>query len=415
MLYRQLLQHSPQLATRFGFNLALAERRCDVTDPNLFIKYYSPAAVNTELPLSARQQRILFLLPIAGIAGGIHSIVQECAAMRQLGVEAQIAIRPHNRHFFLAHYSVIDDIEQMLVNFDESYLERVVEGVDTLIATLYSSMALVKSMVERYPQLQPAYYIQDYEPDFFEPGSTAWQQAYDSYRLLPDTLCFAKTGWLANRVSKQHDVTVHQVTPSLDHQIYSPDPNAPFWLKREVPIRVAAMVRPETPRRGAARTMTLLKALADIFGNDITIDIFGTAEERLSDYRLVSDFRYHNHGELTRQQVARLLQQSHFFLDLSDYQAFGRTAVEAMACGVIVLITSAGAASEYIFDGVNGFLLDIDSPELLQRVTSIIECHYHSDPLRLNAIQTVSAYNPRSAALSELALLAAPTATFGLN
>ena len=44
----------------------------------------------------------------------------------------------------------------------------------------------------------------------------------------------------------------------------------------------------------------------------------------------------------------------------SLHESFGLVALEAMACGVVPLVTSRGGAGEFIQDGINGFLRDPD-------------------------------------------------------
>ena len=49
-------------------------------------------------------------------------------------------------------------------------------------------------------------------------------------------------------------------------------------------------------------------------------------------------------------------------------EGFGRTIVEAMASGLLVIAANGGAASEIIEDGVNGFLFEVNNPESLAEV-----------------------------------------------
>lgn len=77
--------------------------------------------------------------------------------------------------------------------------------------------------------------------------------------------------------------------------------------------------------------------------------------------QLPSDFNYTNHGILSRKQVSTLLRSSHLFLDLSDYQAFGRTGLEAMACGCVPMLPVFGGAHEYATHLQNALLVDTRS------------------------------------------------------
>ena len=50
-----------------------------------------------------------------------------------------------------------------------------------------------------------------------------------------------------------------------------------------------------------------------------------------------------------------LLRRSHLFFLLSDYESFGVSALEAMACGVPVVVSAAGGLCEVVSSGLTGF------------------------------------------------------------
>ena len=72
------------------------------------------------------------------------------------------------------------------------------------------------------------------------------------------------------------------------------------------------------------------------------------------------DTKHHHHGVLGRKAISKLFRRSHIFIDLSDYQAFGRSLIECMASGCIPVGPKQGAASEAIEHGVNGLLVNTD-------------------------------------------------------
>ena len=161
---------------------------------------------------------------------------------------------------------------------------------------------------------------------FFPTESENWQLARNSYRLVPNTILFAKTYWIANIVEQKHRVMVHKVSPSIDHSVYGPRIDSE---QENEAVLIAAMIRPQTPRRGAERTMRLLSRLAKSSANKVSFCLFGCNEDDPGFQKLQRDFDYQNSGVLTRPEVASLLARSDVFIDLSDYQAFGRTALEA--------------------------------------------------------------------------------------
>ncbi|KST62482.1 glycosyltransferase [Mastigocoleus testarum] len=65
----------------------------------------------------------------------------------------------------------------------------------------------------------------------------------------------------------------------------------------------------------------------------------------------------HFTGFLLGETKANVLASCDLFCSPSPYETFGRTVVEAMASGTPVISVNSGAVSEYIFDGVNGYLV----------------------------------------------------------
>ena len=57
------------------------------------------------------------------------------------------------------------------------------------------------------------------------------------------------------------------------------------------------------------------------------------------------------HGEVTRERKLELLQASSLYIQMSTFEGFGLAAAEAMACGVPVLHSGAGALREVVGEG----------------------------------------------------------------
>ena len=326
-------------------------RKLDVVRSLILDEIARARAQSLLVPLS--QLNILFLLPVSGGGGGTHSVIQEVTAMRKLGVNAKVAVKTPNLNTFLSNYSDIPDAPEMFIGFNDDTLFLVASKFDIVVATIFKSVKTVKEIVTIYPHILPAYYIQDYEPLFFDEGSEFWSEAYNSYNLVPGIYGFAKTDWIIDQVKKNHNLIVHKVTPSIDHEVYKPAPQKAGNL-----ISIVAMIRPQTPYRGAERTMQLLRLLKKKHGRGITIDIFGCESSHADFEKLPRDFEFVNHGVLKRMEVAQLLAAGDMFIDLSDYQAFGRTALEAMACGSTAVVPCNGGTYEYAIHDKNCLVVD---------------------------------------------------------
>jgi glycosyltransferase involved in cell wall biosynthesis len=101
----------------------------------------------------------------------------------------------------------------------------------------------------------------------------------------------------------------------------------------------------------------------------------GDGPERGPAEYLASQLGVRAHVDFTgkRQQVERLISQSHVLLMPSEMESFGLAGLEAMACGVPVVGTRVGGVPELITDGVDGFLEPVgDIGRMAARVTELI-------------------------------------------
>jgi len=356
------------------------------------------------LPRPTPDLRILYLLPIRGGGGGVHSVIQEAMGMRQMGVNARVAV--HSRHLaqYRETYGSTPHVENLFLGFcSRKELLQTARSFDVVIATVFHSCKLLKEVLYANPNIMPAYYVQDYEPWFFEQGSPEWQEAKNSYELVEGCVLFAKTQWLANLVKEKHGVEVHRVVASVDHDVYFPKPD---FRQQEPTVTIAAMVRPSTPRRAPARTMRLLKRLKQDLGDQVEVHTFGCEDDDPGFLALDRSFSHSHHGVLTRELVGNLLRQSDVFIDVSDYQAFGRTGLEAMACGCAVVLPIKGGTNEYAVDQYNAILVDTtDEEQIYNEVRNLIEAPSLRAKLRENGLQTAEQFTVRRAAASVLALL----------
>lgn len=350
---------------------------------------------------------VLFVLPVGGGGGGAHSVVQETGGLVRLGLRSEIAVDKANYHNFLKTYPELQSLRVFVREFDgASQLGELLSQFSIAVATTNNSIFEVHSALKhlagkdgKSPRV--AYYVQDYEPLFYAPNSKAWKVAYGSYTVIPDATLFAKTDWIRNVVYDNHGVRVAKVNASIDHGVYYPDAR----LQR-VGLSFAAMLRPQTPRRAPKRTLRILETLARELGEKATIRVFGVRSATLEASGLSLSPQIENRGVLRRQEVAELLRPTDMFLDLSDYQAFGRTGLESMACGCVPIVPLFGGTNEYAVHGHNAYVVDTRSDD------AILEAARHfaslSDEergrMRLNALETAANFTIEKASLSMMRL-----------
>jgi O-antigen biosynthesis protein len=332
--------------------------------------------------------------------GGVHSVYQETKGLRRLGVPARIAIAAGAIERARDSYR---DAEELFVPFaGEDDLSREAESADVVVATHYSTVATVQRLHERDGGFLPAYYAQDYEPFFADAGSARLNEALDSYTAIPDQLVFSKTHWLRNLIGQLHDIDVAKVEPSLDRRLFTTDGRKE---RSDAPVRIVAMVRPRTPRRQPVLTLDVLEEVVARHADEVEVTTFGCPPESVE--ALGRRPTGPHLGLLRREHVADLLKRSDVFLDASTYQAFGRTAIEAMACGCTVVAPRIGGAAEFVRHEGNGLLADtLDHQAVGEALDRLVNERELLRTLQDGAVAEAGKHSILRAALSEYALFA---------
>lgn len=341
---------------------------------------------------------ICFVLPVKGGGGGAHSVVQEVNGLRKIGIDAYLAVKREHVDTYVNSYPSYP-MRDILVPLVPSLSIKELSRFDIVVATIYQSALLVSRVNELFPWILPCYYVQDYEPLFCKEGSSDWNIARESYTLNSSFVCFAKTDWICQTVFDNHGVRPNRVTASIDRDLYFPR----FSKTLSGPTIISAMVRPSTPRRAAGRTIEALSLIKKELGNLVEIHIFGCSDDEVPSNEL--GHFYTNHGKIKREQVANILRDSTLFVDFSDYQAFGRTGLEAMACGCIPLLPILGGTSEYAEHNVNSLVVDtMNVNEAVSAINNIVLDSKRICQMRNNAIKTATKYSISNAVISEAIL-----------
>lgn len=89
-------------------------------------------------------------------------------------------------------------------------------------------------------------------------------------------------------------------------------------------------------------------------------------------------------GKIPQSQIAEVLNHSHLFVTVSLSDGNNISLNEAMACGTFSIATNIPANTQWIVDGENGFLVEIDDVEGLTE--KIIEAYNNYEELQKKAI-----------------------------
>jgi hypothetical protein len=345
-------------------------------------------------------KRVTFILTLRSACGGGNVVLDEVGAMRRMGVDARLLNLTRNQTEFERSYPE-NDVPVMYVE-NESRLTEFMVDCDAIIATANDTVYWLKTSPADARQPVKAYYVQDFEPDFFNPLSPGFKIAWDSYTEHRDLVRFTKTEWNRDTVRNKTDVECSVVGPSVNVDLFRPRRRRdPDWPVR--PLRIAAMIRPSTPRRNPKLTMEVLREFHRAHGETVEIILFGSESSDPEFLDLPRDFGWRNAGMLTRRELAFLLNEIDIFVDFSEFQAMGLTAMEAMACGAAVIVPQKGGASSFAVQERNALIVDTSSPEAcletLKRLTLDEKLRAR---LQQQALVDICAYHPERAAYNVL-------------
>lgn len=293
-----------------------------------------------------KAKRILFHLPCSEAGGGANVIIQESRKLKEMGAE-------------IAYYNL--DLYRSA--FEQSYPElefpvyygaghggflQYADKFDVICLTYYKGIRYIQPIINDCGKpIRYGYYIQDFEPYFFPKESKDYKEALASYTAVADMICFTKTQWNCQTVKKETGRRCEVIGPSVDLECFRP--RRAFGNMKTV--RIAAMVRPATPRRAPKMTIEILYELKKIYGAKVEIVIFGCTETEYKEFFLnqsvAFEYEYRLAGKITSEHMSMILSNSDIFVDFSIFQAMGLTAMEAMASGCAVIVPKYGGTSDF--------------------------------------------------------------------
>jgi len=245
--------------------------------------------------------RVLYVLDFKGDGGGTHSIAQEVQGLCERGIFAQMAVPQAFYDFYREKYPTFSSTR--FYTYQTEYeLVDAAGAFDVVVATLFTSVDLLARIQMNNPKVIPGYYIQDYEPMFYEEGTPLYNRAKRSYGLIPNVMAFAKTPWLCQTLKEKEGLDMQLVTPSIDHTVYYPK-----GQPEQGPLIVTAMVRPSTPRRSPELTVEVLKQLKEELSDKIRVVVFGCPQDDPFWDRVDTDWQFEKQGILRRKEVAKIL------------------------------------------------------------------------------------------------------------
>lgn len=342
-------------------------------------------------------RKVLFVLPVQERGGGANVVLSEAKAMRRMGVDVRVLNLPELAPSFSKAYAESDIPVLTAAPRD---FPRVTSGFDAVIATANTSVAWLQPLAGKGPVL--AYYIQDYEPHFYEEGSPSYLEAKASYNRIPGLVTFTKTEWNRAEVERHTGVSPAVIGASFDIDRFRPFREPP----KPSPVRFGAMIRPSSPRRGPDITMQAFAEISRRYGGDVEFYIYGVAPNDPAFLRLERGFPYRHLGFADGPALAALFNQVHAFADFSTYQAMGLSALEAMGSGATAILPVRGGARSFASPEENAVFCDTTLlPACVAALSGLIEDSDRRSRLMERAFRDVSRFFPEGPAFKILSVL----------
>ncbi len=291
---------------------------------------------------------VVFVLDGLSVNGGCMSVLKLVNQLILLGVEARVAVArrkhvtPEALHGVLCMPMFFDNHEQMIQNFPQCHVA---------VATLWTTAPLVQEIVKAGKAETSAYDLQDFEAWFYD-DQTEQRRVYDTYPMIEHHAVTSQ--WLGDLMAERGidaRVIPHGTDP---FRLY------PYPKQERSEVRVIAMARPETPRRGFENLVAAFR-LVHQKRPDVRFLIYGTP--KLAQYGDLG-FPYVDLGLIKdRDELRKQYNEADIFVDPSHFQGFGQPALEAMACQVACVLTNVGGVHEYAKDGYNALMIPPRNPE----------------------------------------------------
>jgi glycosyltransferase involved in cell wall biosynthesis len=231
-----------------------------------------------------------------------------------------------------------------------------VPNADVVLATYWKTARAVAALSPR--KGKKAILLQGYETS---PGR--WEPAIDAaWRLPLHKIVVSK--WLVDLARDRFgDFNVHYVPNSVDSEQF----HAPARGKQRIPT--VGMLYSTLHLKGIDVSLAAIEQVKRQIGN-LRVVAFGA--ERVTTRLPLPDLAEF-HYRPPQDQLPRLYGRSDVWLCGSRQEGFHLPALEAMACRCPVVSTRTGGPADFVEDGINGFLVDVeDSAGLAERLVEVL-------------------------------------------
>lgn len=298
--------------------------------------------------------------PIAKTSGGYKKIFILAKYLSDRGYDASVHVEA------IAHLADMTDEEikdYCAINFSvDRKMIRVGHGdigpSDVAIATNWPTAPAV---AHAHNVKFKAYFIQDFEPEFYEFGSAEYVAANQTYDA---PLAFITFGaYLANRLADRRK-WVQSIPFAIDERFHAAGrARGEFTSGRSV---ILFFARPGIPRRNFEQGVIALTKIGKVFGRRVRIKLYGLEEPR------ALPFEYENLGVLSQERLAEELARADIHLSFS-LTNISTVIYEAMACGCACVEADVESVRGMVRHGENCLLSKPDGQSVFSSLQELID------------------------------------------
>jgi glycosyltransferase involved in cell wall biosynthesis len=315
--------------------------------------------------------RITFVLPYAGLQGGVRVVAIYAQRLKQrshsvtiISTPAEETLRHRIKSFVLGRRSPAEPSYFKGVDVEHRVLERVrdvtdadVPDADVVIATYYTTAYGVEKLSPR--KGAKALFIQNYEV----PEGASNPRLDATWRMPMHKITIAK--WLVDLARERFsDSCVSLVPNSVDLTQFHAD------ARQKADVPTVGLLYNSFALKGLDTSLKALKIVSSALPN-IRLVSFGA---EYPDFRLPLPRYASFHYRPPQNQIRKLYAQCDVWLCGSNVEGFHLPPLEAMACRCPVVSTRVGGPMDIIEEGVNGHLVAVrDVQELAKQTLRVLQ------------------------------------------
>jgi glycosyltransferase involved in cell wall biosynthesis len=323
----------------------------------------------------------LCILPTLNPYGGVISVVNMLNHLIEMGHNCiLISLSPckNHPHIFYGEPIYVPNWKDIPGKFAGYH--------DVFIATSWDTVDIVVELKKKSKYGETYYFVQDLEETFYKGDYEKKEAIRATYKQISTK--FVKTDYLYQKLKNLTD-NVYKIRPGMNLDLFYPH----NLVENKEPV-VLGMVRCGHYHRGYD---LVLETLNKVYHKKpyIKIVLFGSDELN----KLTTGFNFTNLGRVKPEDLPEIYSDADIFLEMSRHHGFGRTGVEAMACGNACVLSNSGGINEYALNNENAFIVPVeDTNAASEKICFLIDNPHRRNELKLNGLKTVHNFADRNAA-----------------